>query len=105
MAEKKQDAQPRQRYWRTTKKRAEIYAEEYKNGVHMYGKKEGQELTEKEKAKMRGYFQCLSDQAGHYKYNKAKKAGATKEEAAEYSRTIGKSGESIWDKIFKRKKN
>lgn len=105
MANKTQNSAPRKRFWRLTSRRAADYAEEYKQGVHMRGKKEGQELTDVEKARMQGYFQCLSDQAGAYKYNKAKKAGATKEEAAEYSRSIGKSGESIWDKIFKRKKS
>ena len=100
-----QKGAPRKRYWRATKKRAESYAEEYKQGVHIGGKKDGQELSEKEKGKRQGYFQCLSDQAGHFKYNKAKSAGATKDEAAEYSQIIGKGGESILEKVKKRKKN
>ncbi|MBQ7323165.1 MAG: hypothetical protein IJW96_01205, partial [Clostridia bacterium] len=86
---------PRQRYWRANRTRASDYAESYKNGVHMSGRKEGQELSEGEKGEIRGYFRCLSDQAGHYKYNKARKAGASKDEAAEYSRIIGKGGEYI----------
>ena len=105
MAEKNQNTAPRKRYWRATKNRAADYAEEYKQGVHIRGKKEGQELTEKEKAKIQGYFQCLSDQTGHYKYNKAKGVGANKDEAAEYSQSIGKGGEAILEKIKKRKKN
>ena len=94
---------PRQRFWRATKNRAADYAEEYKNGIHMRGKKEGEELSEREKGKRQGYFQCLSDQAGHYKYNKARKAGADKDSAAEYSRIIGKGGESILENAKKRK--
>ena len=93
----------RQRFWRTTKNRAKDYAEEYKNGIHMSGKKEGEELSEREKGKRQGYFQCLSDQAGHFKYNKAKKAGANKDEAAEYSRIIGKGGDEILENAKKRK--
>ena len=94
---------PRQRFWRTTKNRAKDYAEEYKNGIHMSGKKEGEELSEREKGKRQGYFQCLSDQAGHFKYNKAKKAGADKDEAAAYSRIIGQGGEDILENAKKRK--
>ena len=94
----------RKRYWRSTKKRAQIYAEESRNGVHMEGKKNGHELSEREKGKRQGYFQCLSDQAGHYRYNKAKKAGATKDAAAEYSFIIGKGGEDILEKAKKNKK-
>ena len=94
---------PRQRFWSATKNRAADYAEEYKNGIHMRGKKEGEELSEREKGKRQGYFQCLSDQAGHYKYNKARKAGADKDSAAEYSRIIGKGGESILENAKKRK--
>lgn len=94
----------RQRYWRATKNRAADYAEEYKNGVHMGGRKDGQELSEREKGKRQGYFQCLSDQAGHYKYNKAKKVGANKDEAAEYSRIIGKGGDEILERAKNRKK-
>ena len=104
MAEKNQNNAPRQRFWRTTKNRAKDYAEEYKNGIHMRGKKEGQELPDVEKGHIRGYFQCLSDQAGHFKYNKAKKAGADKDEAAAYSRIIGKGGEDILENAKKRKK-
>lgn len=99
-----QENAPRQRFWRTTKNRAADYAEEYKQGVHMRGKKEGEELSEREKGKRQGYFQCLSDQAGQFKYNKAKNAGASKDEAAEYSRIIGKGGEEILEKAKKRNK-
>ena len=105
MAEKNQNTAPRKRYWRATKNRAADYAEEYKNGIHMRGKKEGEELSDLEKGKRQGYFQCLSDQAGHFKYNKAKKAGADKDEAAAYSQIIGKGGEEILEKAKKRKKN
>ena len=105
MAENKKNTAPRKRFWRLTSRRAADYAEQYKLGVHIGGKKDGQELTEAEKGTMRGYFQCLSDQAGAYKYNKAKGVGANKDEAAEYSRIIGKGGESILEKAKKRKKN
>ena len=105
MAENTQNNAPRKRFWRATKNRAADYAEEYKQGVHIRGKKEGEELSEREKGKRQGYFQCLSDQAGHYKYNKAKSAGADKDEAAAYSQIIGKGGEEILEKAKKRKKN
>lgn len=105
MAKNTQNSAPRKRFWRLTSRRAADYAEEYKNGVHIGGKKDGQELTAVEKGKIQGYFQCLSDQAGAYKYNKAKKAGADKDEAAEYSQIIGKGGEEILEKAKKRKKN
>ena len=105
MANKNQSATPRKRFWRLTSRRAADYAEQYKLGVHIGGKKDGQELTEAEKGTMRGYFQCLSDQAGAYKYNKAKNAGADKDEAAAYSQIIGKGGEEILEKAKKRKKN
>ena len=104
MAEKKKNAS-RKRWWRLTSRRAADYAEQYKNGVHIGGKKDGQELTEGEKGEIRGYFRCLSDQAGAYKYNKAKKAGADKDEAAAYSQIIGKGGEEILEKAKKRKKS
>ncbi len=99
-----QASAPRQRFWRTTRNRAADYAEESRNGVHIGGKRDGQELSEREKGKRQGYFQCLSDQAGHYKYNKAKKAGASKDEAAEYSRIIGKGGDHILENAKNRKK-
>lgn len=103
MANKKSNT-PRQRFWRTTKNRAADYAEECRNGVHIGGKRDGHELSEREKGKRQGYFQCLSDQAGQYKYNKAKKAGASKEDAAEYSRIIGKGGDEILARAKSKKK-
>lgn len=96
--------QPRKRFWRATRNRAQDYAKECAEGVHIRGKKKGQELSDLERGKRRGYFECLSDQAGHYKYNQAKAAGATKDEAAEYSRTIGKDGNKLLDKIKAKKK-
>lgn len=99
-----EETNKRERWWRSTKRRADDYAKEMKNGVHMRGKKDGEELSEKERGRRIGYFECLSDQAGHYKYNKAKAAGATKEEAAAYSRIIGKGGEEILENAKKRKK-
>lgn len=95
----------RERWWRATKNRAKDYAEESKKKVHIRGKKEGQELSEREKGRRQGYFECLSDQAGHYRYNYAKKAGATDDEAAAYSRIIGKGGEDIIANAKKRKKS
>lgn len=105
MAENRKNTVPRKRFWRTTKNRAADYVEEIRNGVHIGGRRDGQELSERERGKRQGYFQCLSDQAGHYKYNKAKKAGANKEEAAAYSQIIGKGGEEILDNAKKRRKN
>ena len=90
MAENTQNNAPKKRFWRLTSRRAADYAEQYKLGVHIGGKKDGQELTEGEKGKM---------------YNKAKNAGADKDEAAAYSQIIGKGGEEILEKAKKRKKN
>ena len=52
MAEKK-------RWWRATKNRAKDYAEEYQKKIHIRGKKEGQELSEREQGRRQGYFECL----------------------------------------------
>ena len=46
MAEKK-------RWWRATKNRAKDYAEEYQKKIHIRGKKEGQELSEREQQESR----------------------------------------------------
>ena len=104
MGNNEQGTKPRQRWWRTTKKRAQHYVDQMRAGVHIGGKKDGQELTATDKAEAKGYFKCLSDQAGQYKYNQAKAAGATKDEAAKYSFIIGKGGEEILEKARKRKK-
>ena len=46
-----------------------------------------------------------SDNAGMHKYKKAMDAGATKQEAQAYSKTVGKSsGEGFWARLMKRLK-
>lgn len=78
------------RKWMTPSKRARGYADERKSKVHKYGKKKGQELTEYDKGIRSGYLLCQSDSAGAYKYAEALRAGKSKSEAAEISRTKGK---------------
>ena len=86
---KKQNEQ-RERRWMKPSKRAKGYLEERKNKVRMFGDREGQELTDYDKGVHAGYFRCLSDNAGIYKYSKARKEGKSAQEAAEISRKIGK---------------
>lgn len=78
------------RKWFSPRKRANSYAAERKNSVHMGGPKKGQELTEYEKGLRSGYLLCQSDHAGQFKYQQALNEGKTKAEAAAISRTIGK---------------
>jgi len=67
--------------WAVPNKRAKRWAEERKDKVHKFGKKEGQELTDYEAGMRSGYLQCQTDHAEIYKYKKAqaeKKAGKAK---------------------------
>ena len=83
-------ATARARRWSVPGKRAKGYAEDLKAKVHTYGKKEGQELTEREACLRMGYLQSQNDSAGLYKYKKALAEGKSKEEAKRISRTRGK---------------
>ena len=100
----KNNSNNRQRKWIKPSTRAEGYAEERKLGIHMRGDKKDEELDEYNKGLRSGYLLAQSDNAGMYKYGKAKEAGATKDEAAAYSKIIGKGGEDILEKIRKRSK-
>ncbi len=79
-----------ERKWMTPSKRAEGYAQERKNRVHMRGPHEGEELDDYNKGLRSGYLLCQSDHAGHYKYRQAIAEGKSKEEAAAISRKKGK---------------
>ena len=78
------------RKWMVPSKRAKGYAEERKNGVHMRGKKEGEELSEYDKGLRSGYLLSQSDGTGIYKYKKALSEGKSKSEAREISRRRGR---------------
>jgi len=80
---------PRERKWTTPSKRAKSFAEERKAKVHMYGPKEGQELTDYEAGLRSGYLMCQSDHAGQHIYKEALAEGKTKKEAGVLSRIIG----------------
>ena len=99
-----EQVEQRERKWLKPTKRAAGYAEERKKGVHMRGPKKGQELDAYNKGLRSGYLLAQSDNAGMHKYSVAKNAGATKEEAAAYSRIIGKGGEDILEAVKKRSK-
>ena len=99
MAEEK-----RERKWMQPSKRAKGYAEERKKGVHERGPKKDQPLDDYNKGLRSGYMLAQSDNAGMHKYKVARDKGATKEEAAAYSRIIGKGGEEILEKAEKRSK-
>ena len=93
-----------QRKWFSPKKRAAGYAEERKKGIHDRGPKKDQPLDDYNKGLRSGYMLAQSDNAGMHKYKKARDAGGTKDEAAAYSKIIGKGGEDILEKIEKRNK-
>lgn len=78
------------RYWIKPNKRAKTYAEELKARVHNHGDKEGEPLSPTEKGIRMGYLQNQSDQAGLYKYKKARNEGKSLDEAAKESWKIGK---------------
>ena len=95
----------RERKWLKPTRRAAGYAEERKKGVHMRGPKKGQELDDYNKGLRSGYLLAQSDNAGMHKYKKARDAGAGKEDAQAYSKTVGKeAGESFWTKLMKKLK-
>ena len=83
-------ATARARRWSMPNKRAKGYAEDLKAKVHTYGKKEGEELTDKEACVRIGYLQAQNDSAGLYKFKKALSEGKSKAEATKISRTRGK---------------
>ena len=93
-----------QRKWLKPSRRASGYAEERKLGVHMRGPKKDQPLDDYNKGLRSGYMLAQSDNAGMHKYKVAKDAGATRDEAAAYSKIIGKGGEDILEKARKRSK-
>ena len=99
MAEEK-----RERKWMKPSKRAKGYAEERKSGIHHRGKNKDKPLDDYNKGLRSGYILAQSDNAGMHKYKVARDKGATKEEAAAYSRIIGKGGEEILEKAEKRSK-
>ena len=88
MAKKQEEV--RERHWIVPNKRAENFANELKAKVHIKGKKVGQPLTDNEIFFRRGALFIQSDHAGLFKYKKALNEGKSKEEAAAYSREIGK---------------
>ena len=102
-----EQVETRERKWLKPTRRAAGYAEERKKGVHMRGPKKGQELDEYNKGLRSGYLLAQSDSAGMHKYKKARDAGAGKEDAQAYSKTVGKeASEGFWTKLMKRlKKN
>lgn len=73
--------------WAYPHTRAKGYAQENRKRVHMWGDKEGEQLTDIEQGVRLGYLQCQHDHAGVYKYYYAQeKLGMTKEQAMEYSK-------------------
>ncbi len=96
-----EQVETRERKWLKPTKRASGYAEERKKGVHMRGPKKGQELDAYNKGLRLGYLLAQSDNAGMHKYKKARDAGADREDAQVYSKTVGKAaGESVWTKLM-----
>ena len=93
-----------ERKWMKPSVRAKGYAEERKKGVHDRGPKKDQPLDDYNKGLRSGYMLAQSDNAGMHKYKKVRDAGGTKDEAAAYSKIIGKGGEEILEKIEKRNK-
>ena len=80
----------KERKWFSPNKRAKQYAEELKAKVHIYGKKEGQPLTDKEACLRMGALQMKNDHIDMYKYTNAIKEGKSKSEAKKISKKIGK---------------
>ena len=77
------------RKWLKPSKRGAGYAEERKLGVHQRGENKGKPLDDYNKGVRSGYMLAQSDNAGMYRYSQARKAGYTREEAAEFSRQKG----------------
>ena len=86
------------RRWTSPKKRSKAYADDLREKVHTYGKKEGQELTDKEACLRIGYLQAQNDNAGMYKFKKAIAEGKSTEEAREYSKQKGSGNTAKEDK-------
>ncbi len=78
-----------ERRWMTPNKRANGYAEERKNKVHMFGEKQGEVLDDYNKGLRSGYLLCQSDHAGQYRYKKAMEAFNDKDYARQFSREKG----------------
>ena len=78
------------RRWFSPQKRAKGYADDLRERVHTYGKKEGQELTDKEACVRIGYLQAQNDNAGMHIYTKALKDGKDVKEARRLSRIKNK---------------
>ena len=79
-----------ERKWLKPSVRAKGYAEERKMGIHQRGKNKDKPLDDYNKGLRSGYMLAQSDNAGMYRYKKARDAGLNKVEAAEYSRKKGK---------------
>ena len=94
----------RERWWRKPTDKAQECVDSIKQGIHVRGKKKDQPLSEYEKGRCSGYLNCMSDNAGMYRYKKAMNKGATQQEAATYSKIIGKGGEAMLAEIEKRNK-
>ncbi len=89
MAEQNKTYDNTRRRWLKPSTRGAGYAEERKLGVHKRGPKKDQPLDDYNKGVRSGYMLAQSDNAGMYRYSQARKAGYTREQAAEYSRQKG----------------
>ena len=78
------------RRWFSPQKRAKGYADDLREKVHTYGKKEGKELTDKEACVRIGYLQAQNDNAGMHIFTKALKDGKDVKEARRLSRIKNK---------------
>ena len=79
----------RERKWLKPSRRAKGYAEERKAGIHLRGDKKDQPLDDYNKGLRSGYMLAQSDNAGMYRYQMARNAGFSKEEAGKFSREKG----------------
>jgi len=77
------------RKWCIPNQRAKRFAEELKAGVHIYGPKEGQPLTQTERSYRSGNLRSQDDQAGLYRYKQALNSGLSKSEAKRFSQERG----------------
>ena len=78
-----------ERKWMKPSVRAKGYAEERKKGLHERGPKKDQPLDDYNKGLRSGYMLAQSDNAGMYRYQMARNAGFSKEEAGKFSREKG----------------
>lgn len=81
-----------ERKWLVPSTRAKGYADERKKKVHMFGKKNGEPLSEYDNGIRSGYLLCQSDHAGMYKFKKALSENKSIEEARRISKQKGKKG-------------